>query len=303
MTNWTKDNIPNLHGKVFIITGANSGLGFESSLALAEKDATVIMACRNLQRAQPSLEAIQAAVPSAKLDMIELNLASLNSIRSFVETFNQKYDRLDGLINNGGIMLNPRYETEDGFEAQFGINHLGHFALTGLLIKTLVNTPASRIVTISSRMHSNGKIVWDDLMGQYSYSRAEAYQQSKLANLLFAFELARRLEAKGSDCKSIAVHPGLVATNWAQNNLGGFMGFLMGKVSALFLQNAANGALSQLYAAVDPGAESGRYYGPDQDTKGYPVEVQASDAAYDEADAKRLWEISEELTGVKFIFP
>jgi NAD(P)-dependent dehydrogenase (short-subunit alcohol dehydrogenase family) len=300
MANWTKNNIPDLDGKVFIITGANSGLGYECSLALAEKGATIIMACRNLERGQHSLEAIKSTVPSAKLDLMELDLASLQSIHSFVNTFKGKYDRLDVLINNGGLVLAPRTLTKDGFEAQFGVNHLGHFALTGLLLDVLLKTPASRVVTIGSRMHTSGKIEWDDLMSEHSYNATSAYKQSKLANLLFTFELDRRLRAKQSTTIAIAAHPGLAVTNWPEKNLKGFQKIVMKAMNAIVSQSAATGALSPLYAAVDGEAKPGRYYGPERDTRGYPVETQAADAAYNEADAKRLWELSEKLTSVQY---
>lgn len=300
MTNWTKNNIPDLNGKVFIITGANSGLGYESSLALAEKGATVIMACRNLERAQRSLDAIKQAVPSAKLELMKLDLASLKSIRDFAETFKSKYHRLDVLINNGGPIIAVHNVTEDGFESHFGINHLGHFALTGLLLDVLLNTQFSRIVTVSSRMHMDGKIEWDDLMSERSYNRMAAYRQSKLANILFALELNRRLEAKGRSTMSVAVHPGLARTSWADNNLSGFMKIIGKIMSIASYQSASMAALPLLYAGTDPGVKSGGYYGPEHDTKGYPVEVRASDSAYNETNGQRLWELSEKLTGVKY---
>lgn len=300
MTNWTKDNIPNLHGKLVVITGANSGLGYECSLALAEKGALVIMACRNLVRAQRSLEAIQHAVPDAKLELMELDLASLESIQTFAKVFKSKYDKLDVLINNGGPIVAVRGVTEDGFESHFGINHLGHFMLTGLLLDVLLNTPSSRIVTVGSRVHVDGKMEWNDLMSEHSYDRTKAYRQSKLANLLFAFELHRSLEAKGSSTKAVAAHPGLAKTSWADNNLDGLMK-LLGKIMSLTsYQSASMGALPLLYAATDLNIKPGGYYGPEHDTKGYPVEVRAGDAAYDETDAKKLWDVSEKLTGVKY---
>jgi NAD(P)-dependent dehydrogenase (short-subunit alcohol dehydrogenase family) len=300
ITNWTKDNIPDLNGKVIIVTGANSGVGYESSLALAEKGATLIMACRNLERGRRAAEAIKRAVPSAKLDVMPLDLASGKSIQAFAAMFKGKYDRLDVLINNGGPVGAARKLTEDGFESQFGINHLGHFALTGLLLDVLLKTPDSRIVTVSSRMHTSGKIQWDDLKSEHSYDRWNAYRQSKLANLLFTFELNRRLEAKGMTTRALAAHPGQAATNWAANNLDGVMGSLLKTLGPLMFQSAAMGALPPLYAAVDGNAKRGGYYGPKHDTKGHPVEGRASEAAYNESDAKRLWELSEELTGVKY---
>jgi NAD(P)-dependent dehydrogenase (short-subunit alcohol dehydrogenase family) len=300
MKHWTTDSIPDLNGQVFIVTGANSGLGYESTLALAEKDATVIMACRNLERGQRALDAVKQAVPSARLELMHLDLASLKSIRNFAETFKSKYKRLDGLINNGGPVVAARRLTEDGFESHFGVNHLGHFALTGLLLDLLLKTPSSRIVTVGSRMHTTGKIAWDDLMSEHPYDRMTAYRQSKLANMLFAFELDRRLQAKGTSTRSIAVHPGLARTSWADNNLDGVMKVFGKIMSATSYQSAPMAALPLLYGAVDPNAMSGRYYGPDHDTKGYPVEVRAGDVAYNETDAKRLWEVSEKITGVTY---
>lgn len=300
MADWTKSNIPNLEGKTMIITGANSGLGYESALVLAEKGAAVIMACRNRKRGQRAMDEIKNTVPSAKLDLLELNLASLKSVRSFVAAYKSKYDRLDVLINNGGPIAADRSLTEDGFELHFGANQLGHFALTGLLLDTLLNTPSSRIVTVSSRMHTNAKINWDDLMSEQSYDRLASYSQSKLANILFALELHRKLAAAGSSTKSIAVHPGLAKTGWADNNLTGITKLLGKLMSTLTYQSAAISALPLLYAAVDENAKSGSYYGPENDTKGFPVEVQPSETALDEANAKRLWELSEKLTGVEY---
>jgi NAD(P)-dependent dehydrogenase (short-subunit alcohol dehydrogenase family) len=300
VAHWTKNNIPDLSGKVFIVTGANSGMGYESTFGLAEKGATVIMACRNLERAQRALETIRQAVPQARLEPMELDLASLESIQAFADSFNGQYDRLDGLINNGGPIIAAHSVTADGFESHFGINHLGHFALTGQLLNLLLNTPSSRVVTMSSRMHVDGKMEWDDLMSTRSYNAMAAYRQSKLANLLFAIELGRRLEAKGSSTMSVAAHPGLANTNWVDNNLDGFMKLIAKVMSNTSYQSAAMGALPVLYAATDPNVKPGGYYGPEHDKKGYPVEVRAGDAAYDERDAQRLWQVSEELTGVQF---
>ena len=300
MENWTKENISNLDGTTCIITGANSGVGYESTLVLAEKGATVIMACRNLEKGHLSLDSIKQAVPAAKLDLMELDLASLTSIKAFANAFKSKYDKLDVLINNGGPIIALRNVTEDGFESHFGINHLGHFALTGLLLDCLLNTPSSRVVTVSSRMHVDGKMEWDDLMSEHSYDRMAAYRQSKLAQMLFAMEFDRRLKTNGLSTLSVTAHPGLAKTGWADNNLSGFMK-IMGKImGAVSYQSAAMGALPVLYAAVDADVKSGGYYGPDGDTKGHPVEVEASKAAYNEADAKRLWDLSENLTGVSY---
>ena len=300
MSEWTTDNIPDLNGKVFIITGSNSGIGYECSLALAEQGATVIMACRNLDKGQHALKAIKSTLPSAKLDLMELDLASLKSIHTFASSFKSTHDTLDVVINNAGPVGAARRETKDGFESHFGVNHLGHFALTGLLLDELLITPSSRTVTVSSRMHTTGNIEWDDLMSEQSYDRWSAYKQSKLANLLFAFEFNRRLEAKGKSTISVAAHPGLANTGWADNNLDGFMKFMGNVMSRVSYQSAAIGALPVLYASVDPNVRAGGYYGPDKDAKGYPVEVRAGDLAYDESSAIRLWEVSEELTGVTY---
>jgi len=300
MANWTKDNIPNLDGKVFVVTGANSGIGYESSLALAEKGATVVMACRNSEKAQRAMEKIKAAVPSAKVEVMQLDLASLKSIREFADTFKKKYNKLDVLVNNGGPIIAKRSLTDDGFESHFGVGHLGHFALTSLLLDVILKTPSSRIVTVGSRMHVNAEIIWDDIMSEKAYDPMKAYPQSMLAKMIFAFELGRRLEAKGASTISVAAHPGLANTGWVENNISGFMKLIMKLMTLTSYQSAEMGALPLLRAATDAEVKSGSYYGPENDTKGYPVEVNASDHAYDEADAKKLWELSEKLTGVDF---
>ena len=300
MANWTKDNIPNLDGKVFVVTGANSGIGYASSLALAEKGATIIMACRNAEKAQQAMEKIKAAVPSAKVETMQLDLASLKSVREFADAFKKKYDRLDVLVNNGGPIIAKQSVTEDGFESHFGVGHLGHFALTAALLDVILETPSSRIVTVGSRMHVNAAIAWNDIMSEKSYDPMKAYPQSMLAKMIFAFELGRRLEAKGTSTLSVAAHPGLANTGWVENNISGFMKLIMKLMTITSYQSAEMGARPLLRSATDTDVKSGSYYGPENDTKGYPVEVKASDHTYDEADAKRLWELSEKLTGVEF---
>jgi len=300
MTNWTKDNIPNLEGNVFVVTGANSGIGYESSLALAEKGATVVMACRNSEKAQQAMERIKTAVPAAKVEVMELDLSSLKSVREFADTFKKKYDKLDVLVNNGGPVIAKQSVTEDGFESHFGVGHLGHFALTALLLDVILKTPSSRIVTVGSRMHVNATIAWDDLMSERSYDPMKAYPQSMLAKMIFAFELGRRLEAKGASTISVSAHPGLANTGWVENNITGFMKLIMKLMTLTSYQSAEMGALPLLRAGTDPNVKPRSYYGPENDTKGYPVEVKASDFAYNEANAKRLWNLSEKLTDVKF---
>ena len=296
MDNWTKTSVPDSSGKTFIITGANSGIGYESALALAEKGALVVLACRNAERAKQACELIRQSVPNASIESIALDLGDLNSIASFASVFKKNHQRLDGLLNNGGLVGAKRWETSDGFEAQFGINHLGHFALTGQLLDVLLQTPGSRVVTMGSRMHTSGKINWDDLMSQRKYDRWAAYKQSKLANLLFTFELSRRFDEASISTISLAAHPGICKTGWADRNMEGIMKFL----GRMMGQPASIGALSPLYALTDPNVKPGGYYGPDQDKKGYPVETNAARTAYDEKAAKRLWEISERLTGVSY---
>lgn len=300
MAKWEATDLPDLSGKVVLVTGANSGIGYAASAALAERGAVVVMACRSAERGLAAADAIRISAPSARLDVMVLDLARLDSIREFAEAFKNKYDRLDVLINNGGPVVGPRMLTEDGFESHFGVNHLGHFALTGRLIGVLLKTPGSRVVSVTSRMHAGGMINWDDLNSAAAYDRQEAYRQSKLANILFAFELGRRLEAAGTEVTSVAVHPGLVQTNWANNNFSGLMRPLMNLISRLAYQSTEMGVLPLLYAAAAPDVKQGGYYGPEGDTKGYPVEIRAGDAAYDEEAARRLWDVSEELTGVEF---
>jgi NAD(P)-dependent dehydrogenase (short-subunit alcohol dehydrogenase family) len=258
------------------------------------------MACRNLARSQSALETIQKAANSKLVHLMELDLSSLQSVKNFTETFRSKFNRLDGLINNAGPVGAERMETKEGFETHFGVAHLGHFALTGHLLDVLLNTPDSRIVTVGSRMHAGGEINWDDLMGEKSYDRWKAYSQSKLANTLFALALSRKLQAKGSGTKSIVVHPGLVKSNWADNNLSGLMKLIAKIMAAISYQSAEMGALPSLFAVVDPAAKNGGYYGPDNDSKGFPVETQLADAALSEPDAERLWALSEELIGIKY---
>lgn len=303
--NWTVENVPDLTGKVFLVTGASSGIGFEAAKEFARKGARVILACRNLDKAQAALSKIRAEIPNADAETMQLDLTSLKSIRQFAAGFKAKYSRLDVLLNNAGIMMVPYARTEDGFERQFGTNHLGHFALTGLLMELLLKTPGSRVVNVSSNGHRFGTMPFDNLMytGGKGYSRMGAYGRSKLANLLFTYELQRRLAAKGAGTLAVAAHPGLSATNLAAPIIGGFMLKLGQPFMRLFMQSAAMGALPSIRAAVDPAVSGGQYYGPGgpNGTKGYPVLSQSNEASHNEADARRLWQVSEELTGVRFL--
>jgi NAD(P)-dependent dehydrogenase (short-subunit alcohol dehydrogenase family) len=302
--NWTTENIPDLTGKVAIVTGANSGIGYETAVAFAEKGATVIMACRNLEKSQAALDQLRAEVPGADVELMRLDLASLASVRQFVDEFQEKYERLDLLINNAGIMMVPYGTTEDGFERQFGTNHLGHFALTGLLLDTILATPGARVVNVSSTGHRFGRMDFDDLMYEdgNGYSSNGAYGRSKLANLLFTYELQRRFEAVGAEAMATAAHPGGTNTN-LQDEIGErwyVKPFV--PLMRMVMQSADMGALPTIRAAVDPDAEGGNYYGPGgfMEQRGYPVLVQSSGASHNLADAQRLWQVSEELTGVSF---
>ena len=302
---WNDKNIPDLTGKVIIVTGANSGIGFESAREFTRKGATTILACRNMEKAQAALEKIQVEIPNSKAVIMCLDLASLQSIHEFAESFKARYERLDVLLNNAGIMMVPFAETEDGFESQLGTNHLGHFTLTGLLIDILERTPGSRVVNISSGGHRFGIMDFDNLTYREGkgYSRIGAYGRSKLSNLLFTYELKRRLEANGCNPIAVAAHPGLSETHLADHFWGGRLKRLSHVFMKFGAQSAAMGALPGIRAAVDPGVKGGQYYGPDgpRERKGYPVPVQSNLASHDEADAKRLWQVSEELTGVRYL--
>lgn len=304
---WNQENIPDLTGKVIVITGANSGLGLESTKAFAAKGATVVMACRNMSKAEQAKAEVLAANPNAKLDLMELDNASLKSVRAFADAFNAKYDRLDILLNNAGVMAIPRTETADGFEMQLGVNHLGHFALTGLLLDTITSTPGARIHSTSSSAAFNGQINFDDLMGKENYSRWGAYSQSKLANAVFATELNKRLQAAGYDTIANSSHPGLVMGNLQENSLeqsgAPFTEKVLYRVgSALMAQDIDMGVLPQLYASAAPEAKGGVFYGPKtMRMRGYPAEQKCNNALDDAALLKQFWEVSEELTGIQYL--
>jgi NAD(P)-dependent dehydrogenase (short-subunit alcohol dehydrogenase family) len=302
---WTQNDIPDLTGKVIIVTGANSGIGFEAAKELARKGAQTILACRSMDKAQAALDQILAEIPTAKAEIMQLDLARQASVRQFADEFKAKYDRLDVLANNAGIMWPPYSKTEDGFESQFGTNHLGHFALTGLLIDHLLNTPRARVVNVSSIGHRNGIMDFDNLMfeGGKDYSRHGAYARSKLANLLFTYELQRKFDAINADAIAAAAHPGGTSTNLSRHVEERWYFRALRPLFELLAQSAAMGALPTLRAAVDPEAKGGQYYGPGgfMEYRGYPVVVQSNGASHNKADAKRLWEVSEELTGVHYL--
>jgi NAD(P)-dependent dehydrogenase (short-subunit alcohol dehydrogenase family) len=297
---WDVEDIPDQSGRTAVVTGANSGLGLVTARELARAGASVVMACRNLDKGHTAVEEVRAAVPEAQVQLEELDLASLASVRGFAERFRATHDGLDLLINNAGVMAPPRRRTADGFELQFGTNHLGHFALTNALLETMEGREDARVVTLSSTAHKMGRINFDNLNGDRHYFRWNAYGQSKLANLLFMLELDRRLRGSGSAVKSLAAHPGYAATN-LQSAAAPMLDRLVMKVStAVIAQNDEMGALPTLYAATQPGLEGGTYVGPGgfQEQRGHPKIVQPSSRARDPETASRLWEVSERLTAV-----
>ena len=306
MPRWTVSEIPDQTGRVSIVTGANSGIGLIAARELARAGATVVLACRDAEKAARAIETIRAAVAGPRVEFVPLDLSSLASVEGFAKEFSHNHDRLDLLINNAGVMATPKRSTEDGFELQLGTNHLGHFALTGRLIALLEATAGSRVVNLSSGAHRIGKINFDDLQSERRYRKWAAYGQSKLANLLFTFELQRRLTAAGSDVISVAAHPGYSATNlqgvgskMSGNKIEGAL-FQLG--NRLLAQDDEHGALPTLYAATTPDIAPSTYIGPDgpAEARGNPRIVGCSSAARDEVTARRLWEISEQLTGVLF---
>ncbi len=303
---WSQRDIPDLTGKVIVVTGANSGLGFESAKTFAEKGATVVMTARNMSKGEKAKTNILQAHPHATVDLMQLDVGNLASVREFVDTFKAKYDRLDVLLNNAGVMAIPRQETPDGFEMQLGVNHLGHFALTGLLLDVITNTPKARIHNVTSSANWSGRINFDDLMGERNYGRWRAYGQSKLANIFFTFELQKRLTAAGFDTITNTSHPGLVLGNLQTNSVeqsGTRIEALFYNFSKLFMaQDIKMGMLPQLYGCTATEAKGGVFYGPHTfNMRGYPKEQKANKAAYDAAALKRFWEVSEELTGVKYL--
>jgi NAD(P)-dependent dehydrogenase (short-subunit alcohol dehydrogenase family) len=303
-TRWTGEDIPDQRGRTAIVTGGNSGLGRIAARELARHGARVVIASRDNAKSAEAARAIVAAFPSSTVDAAQLDLANLASIRAFADRIRTDHDRIDLLVNNAGVMAAPFRRTADGFELQFGTNHLGHFALTGLLLPRLYGRPDARVVTVSSNNHKGGRIQFDDLQGEHDYSRWGAYAQSKLANLLFAFELDRRLRAAGWPLISVAAHPGYSATNLQLSGPPLHERLAMRVSNRLFAQSAEMGALPLLYAATAPGLEGGSYVGPDGrgEMRGHPTLVQATTRAHDEEAARRLWDVSEELTGVRYDF-
>ncbi len=305
-TQWTTADIPDQTGRSFVVTGANSGLGREATKALAACGAHVIMAVRNQVKGKQARDELLADQPGAHLEVRALDLIDLASVRAFADGLHSDGKAVDVLINNAGVMMPPRSLNSQGQEIQFAGNHLGHFALTGLLLDILGTSADPRVVTVSSNLHRRGSIHFDDVTGSASYSPSSFYAQSKFANILFGLELDRRLRAAGSPIKSLLAHPGYSATNLQTSGPTGLAKFFSATIgNRLLAQSASMGALPELFAATDPAAESGQYFGPDgrNEMKGHPTVVRPVPAADDPATARRLWELSEELTGVRFDLP
>ena len=305
MGRWTATDIPDQSGRVAVVTGANSGLGLATARELGRAGARVVLGVRNTAKGDQAAATIRSQAPGAELEVRQLDLADLESVWEFAGAVGATYDRIDLLINNAGVMAAPRRLSKQGFEGQFATNHLGHFALTGRLLSRLLAAAAPRVVTVSSLMHRGGKIDFEDLQGERSYSRWGAYQQSKLANLMFCFELQRRAVEAKTALESMAAHPGYAATNLQAAGTDRFYErWFMAVGNKLFAQSADMGALPTLYAATFPDLPGGTFVGPGgrSQQRGYPTVVTAAGKAYDEPAWRRLWEISEELTGVHYEF-
>ncbi|MEU7628516.1 SDR family NAD(P)-dependent oxidoreductase [Nocardia sp. NPDC049220] len=300
-TRWTERDIPDQQGRVAIVTGANSGLGFAAARALAAHGASVVLAVRDVDKGKHAAARIADAVPGADTTVQHLDLTSLESVRNAAEQLRAAYSTIDLLVNNAGVMYPPRQTTRDGFELQFGTNHLGHFALTGLLLDRMLSVPGSRVVTVSSVGHRiRARIHFDDLQGERSYNRVEAYGQSKLANLMFTYELQRRLSGTASTI-AVAAHPGAANTDLMRYTPTPLRA-LVPVLAPIVTQSAAMGALPVLRAATGPDVRGGQYYGPGGflETRGYPKIVESSRQSHDTAIQQRLWTVSEDLTGVTF---
>lgn len=295
--NFTEASVPDQSGRTALVTGANTGIGYEVARVLAGRGARVVLACRSQTKAHAARERICALHPEAQLELLPLDLGSLQSVREAAAEVSRE-ERLDLLINNAGIMLPPREETADGFESQFGVNHLGHFALTGLLLDKLLATAGSRVVSVSSGAQKFGAIDFDDVHATRSYSRQGRYGMSKLANMLFIFELHRRLEAAGAETIAVASHPGVSDTEAARNAPTWLK--LLSPLLRVISHSAPQGALSTLRAATDTEVKSGQFYGPAGlfEASGPPVLVEGSAASHDLEDGRRLWSLSVEATGV-----
>lgn len=303
---WREEDVPSMAGTTVLVTGANSGLGLDTARVLAAREAHVVMACRSREKAEGAMETIRAATPGASLEFLQLDLSSLASVKQAAESFRERHPRLDRLINNAGVMWLPPSRTADGFEMQFGTNHLGHFALTGHLLPVLLSTPRARVVTVSSIGHRMGRIHFDDLNLENGYAKQKAYAQSKLANLLFVHELQRRLEAVDADVISVGAHPGVAGTNLAtplfEQTGRTRLAALTQRLAPVLARDPIKGALPTLYAATESDVRGGDYIGPHGlwEIYGYPKKGRSSRRALDPQLARQLWDVSTELSGVEY---
>ncbi|MDE0232464.1 MAG: oxidoreductase [bacterium] len=300
---WTSEQIPDLAGRVAVVTGANSGIGLETVRELARRGARTILACRSEERGRRGIGELQAEMPDSSVELMKLDLGSLSSIQAFAHDFARGHTRLDMLINNAGVMAVPHSLTEDGFESQMGVNHLGHFALTGRLLEPLLATPGARVVTVSSVGHRGATMDFENLLFENGgYTPFRPYWRSKLANLLFTYELERRLRSAGARVSALAAHPGFSSTNIGGHLSRHWYSRIQEPLMSAFIQSAAMGALPTLRAAVDPDAEGGQFYGPSGlgGLRGHPVVVSSNAASHNSEYSRRLWRVSEELTGVHY---
>ncbi|MBL4795507.1 MAG: SDR family NAD(P)-dependent oxidoreductase [Pseudomonadales bacterium] len=306
-SNWSVNDIGNMAGKTVLITGGNSGIGFEAAKILAEKGADITLACRNMQKTSDAIKLIQKDHPDAKLSSLTIDLSDQLSVKTAATEFKAANKKLDLLINNAGVMWAPKGSTTDGYEIHMGTNHLGHFTLTGLLLDLLTKTKNARVVTVSSVGHRMGKFDFSDLWLDQGYGRHQAYSNSKLANLMFTYELDRRFKKAGLDTQALAAHPGASSTNLAAPGfeMGGAkrMAKVAKCLTPFVTQSAVSGSLPTVRAATDPGAKGGQYYGPSMlEWMGRPVECGSTRYSKKTDVAEELWEVSEKLTGTYFSF-
>jgi len=301
MSEFELSKMPSQKGKIAVVTGANTGLGYETALGLASKECKVIMACRNKDKAEQAMADIRKEVPNADLEFIKLDLNSLKSVREFAKVYSEKHDKLDLLINNAGLMIPPLMRTEEGFESQFGVNYLGHFLLTNLLFPIIKKTDKARVVSLSSIAHKSGRIQFDDPNWQNSYSRSDAYSQSKVACLMFAYELQRKLNNLSSNVISVAAHPGVSDTELGRY-IPKVLYYIFKPITPLFTHHPKEAAKPTLMTALDENVNGGDYYGPTgfNEMKGEPGKAQSTGYSKKRDEAQKLWELSEKLTGQKF---
>lgn len=301
---WTLNDMPSLKGKTIIVTGGNSGLGYQAVRAFASKGGQVIMACRSASRGEEARKQIVAEFKTADITVMNLDLNDLSSVKAFVQEFKKSHQQLHVLLNNAGIMMTPYGKSKDGIESQQATNHFAHFALTGLLMDIIRKTPKARVVNVSSIAHRQGKMDFSNLLYENGkdYSPMKAYGRSKLENLLFTYQLQKYFEAQKIDAIAVVAHPGVSNTNLFNNMGAKWMMTILKPLVGMFVQPASMGALPEIRAAVDASVKGGEYYGPDgnREMKGYPVVVQPDKSTFNKEDAPKLWKFSEEITGVKF---